>query len=100
VNRFQKYVPLFLLAYFGLFVTWRYREKQLLIVYIVIALTLAENLAFWGNMRFRAPIEPFSFCLQVVFSGGSPTTNPQSFAIDTKRWVDPLAPSVDIALDC
>src|SRR5260370_8653917 len=51
-------IPIFLLAYFGLFVTWRYRKKQLLIVYIVIALTIAENLAFWGNMRFRAPIEP------------------------------------------
>jgi CHASE2 domain-containing sensor protein len=66
VKRFQKYVPLFLLAYFGLFVTWRYRKKQLLIVYIVIALTLAENLAFWGNMRVRAPIEP----LLVLLAGG------------------------------
>jgi 4-amino-4-deoxy-L-arabinose transferase-like glycosyltransferase len=59
-------IPIFLLAYLGLFVTWRYRKKQLLIVYIVIALTILENLAFWGNMRFRAPIEP----LLVLLAGG------------------------------
>jgi len=59
-------IPIFLLAYLGLFVTWRYRKKQLLIVYIVIALTIVENLAFWGDMRFRAPIEP----LLVLLAGG------------------------------
>jgi 4-amino-4-deoxy-L-arabinose transferase-like glycosyltransferase len=59
-------IPIFLLAYFGLVVTWRYRKKQLLIVYIVIGLTILENLAFWGDMRFRAPIEP----LLVLLAGG------------------------------
>ncbi len=60
-------IPIFLLAFFGLFVTWRYRKKWLLIVYIVIALTIAENVAFWGNMRFRASIEP----LLVLLAGGA-----------------------------
>ena len=60
-------IPIYLLAFFGLLGTWRYRGKQLLIVYAVIAMTIAENLVFWGNMRFRAPIEP----LLVLLAGGA-----------------------------
>ena len=51
-------IPIFLLAIFGLLVTWQSRKQQLLIVYFIIALTIIENLIFYGIMRFRAPIEP------------------------------------------
>jgi len=60
-------IPIFLLAFFGLLVTWHRRKRQLLIAYAVIALTIAQNLAFWGNMRFRAPIEP----LLVLLASGA-----------------------------
>jgi 4-amino-4-deoxy-L-arabinose transferase-like glycosyltransferase len=59
--------PVYALALLGLLVTWQYRKKQFLIVYIVIALTIVENLAFWGDMRFRAPIEP----LLVLLAGSA-----------------------------
>lgn len=59
-------IPIFLLALFGLIVTWRSRKQQLIVVYISIALTIAENIVFYGNMRFRAPIEP----LLVLLVGG------------------------------
>jgi 4-amino-4-deoxy-L-arabinose transferase-like glycosyltransferase len=57
---------IFLLAAAGLVLTWRARWRQLLIVYASIALTIAQNVAFYGNMRFRAPIEP----LLVLLAGG------------------------------
>ncbi len=56
-------IPIFLLALFGLIVTWRSRKQQLIVVYVSIALTIAENIAFYGNMRFRAPIEPLLLLL-------------------------------------
>jgi 4-amino-4-deoxy-L-arabinose transferase-like glycosyltransferase len=59
-------IPIFLLALFGLIVTWRSRKQQFIVVYISIALTIAENIVFYGNMRFRAPIEP----LLVLLTGG------------------------------
>ena len=52
-------IPIFLLAALGLAVTWRRRKKQLLVVYIIIALTIVQNMAFYGLPRYRAPIEPF-----------------------------------------
>jgi hypothetical protein len=58
--------PIFYLAALGFLLTWRARKRQLLIVYASIALTILQNLAFYGNMRFRAPIEP----LLVLQAGG------------------------------
>jgi 4-amino-4-deoxy-L-arabinose transferase-like glycosyltransferase len=58
---------IFLLATFGLLVTWQRFRKQLLIIYFVIALTIAQNLVYYGSMRFRAPIEP----LLVLLAGGA-----------------------------
>jgi hypothetical protein len=58
--------PIFILAALGLILTLRARWRQLLIVYASIALTIAQNALFYGNMRFRAPIEP----LLVVLAGG------------------------------
>jgi hypothetical protein len=60
-------IPIFLLAIFGLLVTWQHRKQQLLIVYSAIALTIVQNLVFYGIMRFRAPIEP----LLVLLAGGA-----------------------------
>ncbi len=60
-------IPLFFLASFGLLVTWQYRKRQLLMIYSVIALTIVQNLVFYGVMRFRAPIEP----LLVILAGGA-----------------------------
>jgi hypothetical protein len=48
-------------------VTWKRRKKELLVVYLVIATTIAQNIAFYGNSRFRAPIEP----LLVLLAGGA-----------------------------
>ncbi len=60
-------IPIFLLAISGLLVTWQHRKQQLLIVYSAIALTIVQNLVFYGIMRFRAPIEP----LLVLLAGGA-----------------------------
>ena len=58
--------PVFVLAAFGLFITWKQRKKDLLAVYLVVAATIAQNIAFYSTMRFRAPIEP----LLVLLAGG------------------------------
>lgn len=60
-------IPVFLLAAFGLVVTWKSRKKQFLPVYLVIALTVMQNIVFYGSPRYRAPIEP----LLVLLVGGA-----------------------------
>ena len=60
-------IPIFLLALFGAFVTWRRWKRELLVGYIMIALVIAQNLIFYGNMRFRSSIEP----LLVLLTGGA-----------------------------
>ncbi len=60
-------IPIFILAALGLLVTWKRRKNQLLVSYLVLALTIAENITFYSNMRFRAPIEP----LLVLLAGGA-----------------------------
>ncbi len=59
-------IPIFLLAAFGLIVTWR-RRSQLLIINLAILLTIAQCLIFYGSSRFRSPIEPM---LVVLACGG------------------------------
>ncbi|TMD45332.1 MAG: hypothetical protein E6I90_07545 [Chloroflexi bacterium] len=59
--------PIFLLAAFGLLVTWKRWKKYLFVVYVVIALNIIQNVAFYGSSRFRAPIEP----LLVLLGGGA-----------------------------
>ncbi|MGO8950893.1 MAG: ArnT family glycosyltransferase [Ktedonobacterales bacterium] len=76
-------IPVFLLALLGLLATWRYRKKQLIIVYIVIVLTIVENLAFWGDMRFRAPIEP----LLVLLAGGALWAAVQMPSLWSQLWL-------------
>ncbi|BCL77777.1 glycosyltransferase family 39 protein [Ktedonobacteria bacterium brp13] len=59
-------IPIFLLAAVGFFVTWRCKRKQLILIYLVIVLTILQNIAFYGSPRYRAPIEP----LLILFVGG------------------------------
>src|SRR5437588_7245774 len=60
-------IPVFILAAFGLVVTWRRKWRQLMFIYLVIGLTIGECLIFYGSSRFRAPIEPM---LVILLSGG------------------------------
>ncbi len=55
-------IAIFILAVLGFAVTlWRWRE--LLFIYFMIALTIAQGLIFYGSTRFRAPIEPMLILL-------------------------------------
>ena len=55
-------IAIFILAALGFAVTlWRWRE--LLFLYFIIALTIAQGLIFYGSARFRAPIEPMLILL-------------------------------------
>jgi hypothetical protein len=50
--------PVMLAAFAGLFLTWKHYKQQLLPVYLLLALVIVQNVAFYGDMRFRSPIEP------------------------------------------
>ena len=59
-------IYLFILAALGLAVTlWRWRE--LLFIYFMIILTVAQNIIYYGSTRFRAPIEPMLILLAAGF---------------------------------
>jgi len=54
--------PMFILAALGFAVTlWRWRE--LLFIYFMITMTIAECIIYYGIPRFRAPIEPMLILL-------------------------------------
>ncbi len=56
----------FILAALGLVVTaWRWRE--FLFIYLMILLTIAQNIIYYGIPRFRAPIEPMLILLAAGF---------------------------------
>ncbi|GHO93897.1 hypothetical protein KSF_039450 [Reticulibacter mediterranei] len=57
---------IFLFAAAGIIILWRRWHRQLLAVYLVLALTILQNIFLYANMRFRAPIEP----LLVLLVGG------------------------------
>jgi 4-amino-4-deoxy-L-arabinose transferase-like glycosyltransferase len=64
VLRMMKTWPiyLFIIAALGMAVTlWRWRE--LLFIYFMIIMTIAQNLIYYGIPRFRAPIEPMLILL-------------------------------------
>jgi hypothetical protein len=68
VLRMMKTWPiyLFIFATLGLAVTlWRWRE--LLFIYFMIILTIAQNIIYYGIPRFRAPIEPMLILLAAGF---------------------------------
>ncbi len=68
VLRMMKTWPiyLFILAALGLVVTlWRWRE--LLFIYFMIMLTVAQNIIYYGSTRLRAPIEPMLILLAAGF---------------------------------
>ena len=56
-------IPILLLAGPGLVVTFRRYWHELLFAYGVIVSTLGESLIFYGNARFRSPIEPILILL-------------------------------------
>jgi 4-amino-4-deoxy-L-arabinose transferase-like glycosyltransferase len=59
-------IYLFILAALGLIVTvWRWRE--LLFIYFMIFLTIAQNVIYYGSARLRAPIEPMLILLAAGF---------------------------------
>jgi 4-amino-4-deoxy-L-arabinose transferase-like glycosyltransferase len=59
-------IYLFILAAAGLVVTlWRWRE--LLFIYFMIILTIAQNIVYYGSARLRAPIEPMLILLAAGF---------------------------------
>jgi 4-amino-4-deoxy-L-arabinose transferase-like glycosyltransferase len=59
-------IYLFIFAALGLIVTlWRWRE--LLFIYFMIILTVAQNIIYYGSSRFRAPIEPMLILLAAGF---------------------------------
>jgi 4-amino-4-deoxy-L-arabinose transferase-like glycosyltransferase len=55
-------IPMFILAALGLAVTW-WRWRELLFIYTMILLTIAQNIIYYGIPRFRAPIEPMLIIL-------------------------------------
>jgi len=59
-------IPVIFLATLGLIATLR-KWKELLIIYLIILLTIAQNIVFYGSMRFRAPIEP----MLVILAAGA-----------------------------
>jgi 4-amino-4-deoxy-L-arabinose transferase-like glycosyltransferase len=59
-------IPVIFLAAVGVLVTWR-RWSQLLISHLLILLTIAQAIIFYGSMRFRSPIEP----LLILLVGGT-----------------------------
>ncbi len=56
----------FALALLGLVVTLR-RWRDLLFLYLIITLTLAQSIGYYGIPRFRAPIEP----MLLLFASGA-----------------------------
>jgi 4-amino-4-deoxy-L-arabinose transferase-like glycosyltransferase len=53
-------------ATLGLICTWKRHRQRLLVVYLLLAFIIAQNVVFYGDMRFRAPIEP----MLVLLAGG------------------------------
>jgi 4-amino-4-deoxy-L-arabinose transferase-like glycosyltransferase len=62
-----QYMPIVIiaLATLGLATTWK-KRIDLLAIYLILLLTIGVNIAFYGSMRFRAPIEP----LLVILAAG------------------------------
>jgi 4-amino-4-deoxy-L-arabinose transferase-like glycosyltransferase len=59
-------IYVFILAALGLVVTLR-RWRELLFIYFMIILTIAENIFYYGSARLRAPIEPMLILLAAGF---------------------------------
>ena len=59
-------IYVFILAALGLIVTLR-RWRELLFIYFMIILTIAENIFYYGSARLRSPIEPMLILLAAGF---------------------------------
>ena len=54
-------------ALLGFICTWKRCREQLLVVYLLLAFIIGQNVLFYSDMRFRAPIEP----MLVLLAGGA-----------------------------
>ncbi len=68
-------IPVFILATFGLLLTWR-KWRHLMFIYLILLLTIGQCLYFYGSSRFRAPIEP----MLVLLGAGAMWWITQKFA--------------------
>lgn len=55
---FLESIPVFVLAAVALVTTWRRWRLALLAIYLLLGVTVLQNMALYSTMRFRAPIEP------------------------------------------
>lgn len=55
-------IPVFVLAAFGLLLTWK-KWRDLMFIYLILLLSAGQCLFFYGSSRFRAPIEPLLILL-------------------------------------
>lgn len=60
------YLVIFLAAV-GLLLTWKQLKRELLPIYLLLGCIILQNIAFYSDMRFRAPVEP----LLLVLAGGA-----------------------------
>ena len=69
IRRMMRYMPplIFALTALGLIATWKKKRKELLPIYLVLLFTIAQCIAFYGSVRFRAPIEPLLVILATGF---------------------------------
>jgi len=58
---------IFLLATAGLLATWKKKWREFLPLYLAIGLTIAQCIALYGSVRFRAPIDPMLILLVAGF---------------------------------
>lgn len=60
-------IPIFITSVLGLVLTWKQQKRNLLPIYLVLTFIMAQNIIFYSDMRFRAPLEPFF----VILTGGA-----------------------------
>ncbi|GAC1448871.1 MAG: hypothetical protein PVSMB4_06560 [Ktedonobacterales bacterium] len=78
-------IPVFIVAAAGLRTTWRRWKQALVPVYLILAMTVLQNMVLYSTIRFRAPIEPL---LVILVSGAIATGLPRLAAPGGRlaRW--------------
>lgn len=91
-------IPVLLLAALGLALTWRERRRELVAVYVLVTLTMLENVAFYGSPRFRAPIEPFLVMWASVALGWIAVRMARVLAVGRTHMITPGSNVVPLAV--